>query len=122
MFPLGFLDLIISRTLTFLYTLLSVGDIPERLRTIHTYHGNSKKRFHRNDNTKNSIKNMGISSLLNIDLGNLNGLSLILQNDCLSMYNAIYIFLKFTCPIGKKTKTYFLIKTIKAFFQNQRFG
>ena len=32
------------------------------------------------------------------------------------MYNTIYIFLKFTCPIGKKVKTYFLMKT-KAFFQ-----
>ena len=65
---------------------------------------------------------MDISSLLNTDLGNLNDLSLILWDDRLSMYNTIYIFLKFTCPIGKKTKTYFLIKTIKAFFQNQRFG
>ena len=28
------------------------------------------------------------------------------------MYNnTIYIFLKFTCPIGKKTKTYFPTKT-----------
>ena len=53
---------------------------------------------------------MGISSLLNTALGNLNDLSLILRDDRLSMYNTIYIFLKLTCPIGKKTKTYFLIK------------
>ena len=42
---------------------------------------------------------MNISSLLNTDLGNLNDSSLILQNDRLSMYNIIYIFPKFTCPI-----------------------
>ena len=65
---------------------------------------------------------MDISSLLNTELGNLNDSNLILQDDLLSMYNTTYIFLKFTCPIGKKTKTYFLIKTIKTFFQNQRFG
>ena len=34
------------------------------------------------------------------------------------MHNTIYILLKFTCPIGKKAKTYFLMKT-KAFSQNQ---
>ena len=52
---------------------------------------------------------MNISSLLNIDLGNLHDSSLILKNARLSMYNVIYIFLKFTYPIGKTTKTYFLI-------------
>ena len=60
---------------------------------------------------------MDISSLLNTDVGKLNDSSLILKNDRLSMYNTIYIFPKFTCIIGKKTKTYFRIKT-KAFFQN----
>ena len=64
---------------------------------------------------------MDISSLLNTDLRNLNDKSLTLENDRLSMYNIIYIFLKFTCPIYVKTKTYILMKT-KAFFQNQRFG
>ena len=63
---------------------------------------------------------MDISSLLNIDLGNLNNSSLILKNDLLSMYNTIYIFLKYTSPLAKKLK-HFLIKA-KAFFQNQRFG
>ena len=47
---------------------------------------------------------MDVSSLLNTDLGNLNDLSLTLQDDNLSMYNTKYIFLKFTCPIGKKLK------------------
>ena len=47
---------------------------------------------------------MDMSSLLNIDLGNLNDSSLILYDDCLSMYNTIYIFLKFTRPFGKKLK------------------
>ena len=46
------------------------------------------------------------SSLLNIDLGNSNDSMLILKNDRLSMYNTIYIFLKFKCPICKKTKTF----------------
>ena len=55
---------------------------------------------------------MGISSLLNTALGNLNDLSLILRDDRLSMYNTIYIFLKLTCPIGKKTKTFPDKKTI----------
>ena len=63
---------------------------------------------------------MDISSVLNTDLGNLNDSTLIFWNDCLSMYNTSYIFLKFTCPIGKKTKTYFLIKTIKAFFSKPK--
>ena len=89
--------------------------------TISTYHGNSKKRFHLKDTTKNPIKTMDISSLLNTDLCTLNGSNLILQDDRFSMYNTIYIFLKITCPIGKKTEAYMLIKT-KAFFQNQRFG
>ena len=62
---------------------------------------------------------MHVSSLLNTDLGNLNYSSLILKNDRFSMYNTIYIFLKFTSPICEKPK-YILIKT-KAFFQNQRF-
>ena len=73
-----------------------LGDIPERVSTIHTYHGNSKKRFHWKDNTKNSIKTIDISSLLNTDLGNLKDSSLILLDDRLSMYHTIYIFLKFT--------------------------
>ena len=47
---------------------------------------------------------MDISSLLNNDLGNLNDSSLIVYDDRLSMYNTIYIFLKFTCPIVKKLK------------------
>ena len=64
---------------------------------------------------------MDISSLLKTDLGNVNDSSLILQDDRIPMYNTIYIFLKFTCPIGKKTKTYIFIKT-KAFFRSQRFG
>ena len=64
---------------------------------------------------------MDISSLLNTNLGNLIDSSLILQDDRLSLYNTFYVFLKFACRIGKKTKTYFLIN-IKAFFQNQRFG
>ena len=71
---------------------------------------------------KNSTKTVDISSLLNTDLGYLNDWGLILYDDCLSMYNTIYIFLKFTCPIGKKktkTKAYFLIKTIKAFFKTK---
>ena len=51
---------------------------------------------------KNSTKTVDISSLLNTDLGYLNDWGLILYDDCLSMYNTIYIFLKFTCPIGKK--------------------
>ena len=55
-----------------------LGDIPKRLSTIHTYHSNSKKRFHCKDDMKNSIKTMDISSLLNTDLGNLNDSSLIL--------------------------------------------
>ena len=61
---------------------------------------------------------MDISSLLITDLGNLNKLNLILKNDHLSMHNTTCIFLKFTYLIGKRTKTYFLIK-IKAFFENQ---
>ena len=55
--------------------------------------------------TKSSIKTKH-SSLLNTDLGNLNDSNLILKNDRLSIYNTIYIFLKFTCRISKKTKTY----------------
>ena len=70
--------------------------------TIPTYHGNSKKRFYLKDAKKKSIKTIDISSLLNADLGKLNDLSLILKDDRLSMYNTIYIFLKFTCPICKK--------------------
>ena len=62
---------------------------------------------------------MGVFSLLNTDLGGLNESNLILKIDRLSMCNTIYIFLNFTCSIGKKAKTYFLIKT-RAFFRNQR--
>ena len=70
---------------------------------------------------KNSTKTVDISSLLNTDLGYLNDWGLILYDDCLSMYNTIYIFLKFTCPIGKKKlkQKHFLIKTIKAFFKTK---
>ena len=57
------------------------------------------------------------SSLLNNDLGNSNDSMLILKNDRLSMYNTIYIFLKFKCPICKKTKTY-----SRAFLKKQRFS
>ena len=61
--------------------------------TIPTYQGNAKKIFHLKDTTKNSIKAMDIYSLLNTDLGNLNDLSLILQDNRLSMYDTIYISL-----------------------------
>ena len=61
---------------------------------------------------------MDISSLLNTDLGNLNDSNLILKDDHLSMYNTIYIFRKFTCPICKETITYFLIKK-KTFFKTK---
>ena len=50
---------------------------------------------------------MDIYSLLNTDLDSLNEASLILKDDCFSMYNTNYIFLKFTCPICKKTKNIF---------------
>ena len=55
--------------------------------------------------------------MLNTDLSNLNESSFTLQDDRLSMYNTIYIFLRFTSPIGKKTKADFPIKT-EVFFQN----
>ena len=45
---------------------------------IPTYDGNLKKSFHLKDATKNFIKTMDISSLLNTDLGNLNGSSFIM--------------------------------------------
>ena len=45
---------------------------------IPTYHGNLKKSFHLKHTTKNFIKTMDISSLLNTDLGNLNGSSFIM--------------------------------------------
>ena len=70
--------------------------------TISTYHSKPKKIFHLKDSTKNSIKAMDISSLLNTDLGNLNDSSLILKDDCPSMCNANYIFLKFHAPFFKK--------------------
>ena len=77
MFALAFLDLIISKILTFSYTLLSVRRPIRKTtgNTIPTYHGKSTpfKRY-----TKNSIKTMDISSLLNTDLGNLIDLSFIL--------------------------------------------
>ena len=62
------------------------------------------KRFLLKDTTKSSIKTMDISSLLNTDFGNLNDSSLILWDDCLSMYNTTYIFLKFKCPFVKNLK------------------
>ena len=37
------------------------------------------------------------------------------------MYNAIYSFLKLTCPIGKKTKTHFPIKK-NHFFKTKDFA
>ena len=82
-------------------TLLSVRRSSKKTTvvTIPTYHGTATQR---KDTTKNSIKTMDISSLLNTDLGNLNESSLILKDDRLSMYNIIYIFLKFICPICKK--------------------
>ena len=122
-FPLSFLDLIVSKILNFSYKLLSVLRLSRKIycSTTPTYHDNSKKRFYLKDTAKNTIKTWNISNLLNTDLGNLNDLRLILKNDHGSMYNTIYIFLKFTCPVGKKTKTYFLKKT-KPFFQNQSFG
>ena len=46
--------------------------------TIPSYHNNSKKRFHLKDTTKNFIKSVDISSLLNTDLSNLNDSSLML--------------------------------------------
>ena len=45
---------------------------------------------------------MDISSLLSTDYGDLNYSSLISKNDRLSIYNTIYIFLKFIYPICKK--------------------
>ena len=39
--------------------------------------GNSKKKFHLKDPTKNSIRTVDISSLLNTELGNLSNSSLI---------------------------------------------
>ena len=82
-------------------TLLSVRRSSKKTTvvTIPTYHGTATQR---KDTTKNSIKTMDISSLLNTDLGNLNESSLILKDDRLSMYNTIYIFLKFIWPICKK--------------------
>ena len=73
--------------------------------TIPNYHGNSKKRFHLEIPRKVLLK-PSISSLLNTDLGNLNDSNLILKNDRLSIYSTIYIVLKLTCHISKKTKTY----------------
>ena len=81
--------------------------------TIPTYHGNSKKRFHLKNTTKNSIKIADISRLLNTELGNLNDSSLILSNDRLSMYNTIYIFLKFACPICKTIELSFHLVQLK---------
>ena len=82
-----------------------LGDIQKNCCiTIPTYHGNSEKRFHLKDTTKNRIKTMDVSNLLNTDLGNLNDSSLILSDDRFSMDNTIYIFLKFTCPVGEKLK------------------
>ena len=68
---------------------------------------------------KNSIKTVDISSLLNTDLCNLNESSLILYDDRLSTYNTIYIFLKFTSPIGKKTEA-FLDKNNKSIFSKPK--
>ena len=78
MFPVGFLDSIISKILTFSYTLLRVRKpFPKDYgSTIPTYHGNSKIRFYLKDTTITSTKTMDISSLLNTDLDNLNELKL----------------------------------------------
>ena len=46
---------------------------------------------------------MDISNLLNTDFGNLNDSNLIFLDDCLSMYDTLYIFLKSIFPICKKT-------------------
>ena len=100
---LGFLDSMISKILTFSNTLISVGK-PSRKTTVvpfpFTTATQRKDPFKRYN--KKFHEAMDISSLLNTDLGLLNDSSLILQDDRLSMYNTFYIFLKFTCMIGKK--------------------
>ena len=76
-FPLRFLDSIISNIFTFSCASLSVRR-PSRKTTVVLFPlGNSTKRFHLKDPTKNSIKTVHISSLLNTDLGDLNDSSLI---------------------------------------------
>ena len=78
MFPVGFLDSIISKILTFSYTLLRVTK-PFRKTTavpLPLTNGNSKMRFYLKDTTITSTKTMDISSLLNTDLDNLNELKL----------------------------------------------
>ena len=77
-FPYVFLTRLFQRFYPpHIYTLLSARQ-HSRKTTIPTYHINSKKRFSLKDTTKSSIKTMDISRLLNIDLVNLNDLSLIL--------------------------------------------
>ena len=68
--PLSFRYSIILKILTFSYTLLSVRRPIRKTSVIPTYHSKSRERLHLKDNTKNSIKIMEISSLLNTDLGN----------------------------------------------------
>ena len=76
---LCFLDSIISKILIFSYTTQCQETFQKGYcSTFPTYRGNLKKSFHIKDTTKNSIKTMDISSLLNTDLGNLNDLSLTL--------------------------------------------
>ena len=63
-----FKDFILISSLSF--TLLSVKRPSRKTIAIPTCHDNPRKRFHLKDTTKNSIKCMEISSLLNTDLGN----------------------------------------------------
>ena len=95
-------------------------DFPERVLQYHSHFQRQLKEKTPFKTTKNFIRTMDIFSLLNTDLGNLNRQSFILQDDCLSMCNTVYIIVKATFTFDGKRKTYFLIKT-KAFFQNQRF-
>ena len=53
---------------------------------------------------------MEISSLLNGDLGHFNNDSLVQKIDIRSIYNTIYIFLKFSPSIWNKTRKYFPVK------------
>ena len=57
-----------------------------------TYHGNLKKRFYLKNTTKNTIKTLNISTLLNTNIGNLNDSRLILQDGRLSMCKTICVY------------------------------
>ena len=115
-FPQVFVTRLFQRFFNFLIYITQCQETFQKdyCSTIPTYHGNSKERFYLKGTTKNSIKIIGISSLLNTGLGKSNDSSLILYDDRLSMYDTSYIFLKFTCPISKKTKT--LSDKNKSFF------